>query len=58
MRIIKKGLAEDYYERYPNLVTSKEIGGIYATFEICGIMERTAIGIVKIGSVKAFDHLK
>lgn len=42
-------LAEEYYERYPNLVTSKEFGGIYATFEICGMMERTATGIVKIG---------
>ena len=51
-------LAEDYYERYPNLVTSKEFGGIYATFEICGMMERTATGIVKRGSAEALDNLE
>ena len=30
-------LAEEYYNRYPNLVTSQEAGRIYASFEICGM---------------------
>ena len=42
-------LAEEYYNRYPNLVTSQEFGRIYASFEICGMMERTATGILRIG---------
>jgi len=46
-------LAEEYYDRYPDLVTSQELGGIYASFEICGMMERTATGYVRIG----FDNI-
>ncbi len=46
-------LAEEYYNRYPNLVTSEEFGRIYASFEICGMAERTATGIVRIG----FDNI-
>ena len=42
-------LAEEYYNRYPNLVTSQESGRIYASFEICGMMERTETGFVRIG---------
>lgn len=41
-------LAEEYYNRYPNLVTSQEAGRIYASFEICGMQERTATGFVNI----------
>ena len=41
-------LAEEYYNRYPNLVTSQESGRIYASFEICGMQERTATGFVNI----------
>ena len=41
-------LAEEYYNRYPNLVTSPEFGRIYASFEICGMQERTATGFVNI----------
>ena len=41
-------LAEEYYNRYPNLVTSLEFGRIYASFEICGMQERTATGFVNI----------
>ena len=46
-------LAEDYYTKYPNLVSNPEAGKIYASFEICGMMERTPTGIVKIG----FDNI-
>ena len=46
-------LAEEYYNRYPNLVTSQESGRIYASFEICGMMERTETGFVRIG----FDNI-
>lgn len=42
-------LAEEYFNRYPNLVTSQEFGRIYASFEICGMAERTENGIVTIG---------
>ena len=41
-------LAEEYYNRYPNLVTSQEAGKIYASFEICGMQERTTTGFVNI----------
>ena len=41
-------LAEEYYNRYPNLVTSQEAGRIYASFEICGMQERTSTGFVNI----------
>ena len=41
-------LAEEYYNRYPNLVTSQEAGRIYASFEICGMQERTTTGFVNI----------
>ena len=41
-------LAEEYYNRYPNLVTSQEAGKIYASFEICGMQERTSTGFVNI----------
>ena len=41
-------LAEEYYTRYPNLVTSQEAGKIYASFEICGMQERTSTGFVNI----------
>ena len=41
-------LAEQYYTRYPNLVTSQEAGRIYASFEICGMQERTTTGFVNI----------
>ena len=41
-------LAEEYYNRYSNLVTSPEFGRIYASFEICGMQERTATGFVNI----------
>ena len=40
--------AEEYYNRYPNLVTSQEAGRIYASFEICGMQERTSTGFVNI----------
>ena len=46
-------LAEEYFNRYPNLVTSPEYGRIYASFEICGMMERTPTGFVRIG----FDNI-
>lgn len=46
-------LAEEYFNRYPNLVTSPESGRIYASFEICGMMERTPTGFVRIG----FDNI-
>lgn len=46
-------LAEEYFNRYPNLVTSQEYGRIYASFEICGMMERTPTGFVRIG----FDNI-
>lgn len=46
-------LAEEYYNRYPNLVTSQESSRIYASFEICGMMERTETGFVRIG----FDNI-
>lgn len=42
-------LAKDYYTKYPNLVSNHEAGEIYASFEICGMMERTPTGIVRIG---------
>ena len=42
-------LAKEYYTKYPNLVSRPEFGRIYASFEICGMMERTPTGIVKIG---------
>lgn len=42
-------LAKDYYTKYPNLVSNQETGKIYASFEICGMMERTSTGIVRIG---------
>ncbi len=42
-------LAKDYYTEYPNLVSNQEAGKIYASFEICGMMERTSTGIVRIG---------
>ena len=38
-------LAEEYFNRYPNLVTSQEFGRIYASFEICGMMERIETGL-------------
>ena len=41
-------LAEEYYTRYPNLIESQEEGRIWATFEILGMAERTASGIVSI----------
>ena len=41
-------LAEEYYTRYTNLVTSQEAGRIYASFEICGMQERTTTGFVNI----------
>lgn len=46
-------LAEEYYNRYQNLVTSQESSRIYASFEICGMMERTETGFVRIG----FDNI-
>jgi len=46
-------LAEEYFNRYPNLVTSPEYGRVYASFEICGMMERTPTGFVRIG----FDNI-
>lgn len=46
-------LAEEYFNRYPNLVPSPEYGRIYASFEICGMMERTPTGFVRIG----FDNI-
>lgn len=42
-------LAKEYYTNYPNLVSNEEAGKICASFEICGMMERTSTGIVKIG---------
>ncbi len=42
-------LAEEYYNRYPNLISSQEAGRIWASFEICGMAERTDTGIVTIG---------
>ena len=41
-------LAEEYYNRYPNLIESQEEGRIWASFEILGMAERTASGIVSI----------
>ena len=42
-------LAEEYYNRYPNLISSQEEGRIWASFEIIGMAERTDTGIVRIG---------
>lgn len=42
-------LAEEYYNRYPNLINSQEEGRIWASFEIVGMAERTPTGIVSIG---------
>ena len=42
-------LAEEYYNRYPNLINSQEEGRIWASFEIVGMAERTDTGIVRIG---------
>ena len=42
-------LAEEYYNRYPNLINSQEEGRIWASFEIIGMAERTDTGIVRIG---------
>ncbi len=42
-------LAKEYYTKYPNMVSNQEAGKIYASFEICGMMERTSTGIVRIG---------
>ena len=41
-------LAEEYYTRYPNLIESQEEGRIWASFEILGMAERTASGIVSV----------
>lgn len=41
-------LAEEYYNRYPNLINSQEEGRIWASFEIVGMAERTASGIVSV----------
>ena len=41
-------LAEEYYTRYPNLIESQEEGKIWASFEILGMAERTASGIVSV----------
>ena len=51
-------LAEEYYNRYPNLVTSQEFGRIYASFEICGCVHRTETGIMKVfrGSISYNDN--
>ena len=43
-----KALAEEYYTRYLNLIESQEEGRIWATFEILGMAERTASGIVSV----------
>ena len=42
-------LAEEYYNRYSNLINSPEEGRIWASFEIVGMAERTDTGIVRIG---------
>lgn len=42
-------LAEEYYNRYPNLINSQEEGRIWASFEIVGMAERTETGFVRIG---------
>ena len=42
-------LAEEYYNRYPNLINSQEEGRIWASLEIVGMAERTDTGIVRIG---------
>lgn len=41
-------LAEEYYTRYPNLIESQEEGKIWASFEILGMAERIASGIVSV----------
>ncbi len=41
-------LAEEYYNRYPNLIESQEEGRIWASFEILGMAERTDSGIVSV----------
>ena len=46
-------LAEEYYNRYPNLINSQEEGRIWASFEIVGMAERTETGFVRIG----FDNI-
>jgi len=46
-------LAEEYYNRYPNLINSREEGRIWASFEIVGMAERTETGFVRIG----FDNI-
>lgn len=46
-------LAEEYYNRYPNLINSQEEGRIWASFEIVGMAERTETGFVQIG----FDNI-
>ena len=42
-------LAEEYYNRYSNLMNSQEEGRIWASFEIVGMAERTETGFVRIG---------
>ena len=46
-------LAEEYYNRYPNLINSQEEGRIWASFEIVGMAGRTETGFVRIG----FDNI-
>ena len=51
-------LAVEYYNRYPNLINSREEGRIWASFEIVGMAERTETGFVRIGfdNISYTDH--
>ncbi len=51
-----EALAQEYYDRYPNLVRDKNAAYIRADLEIRGLMERTGSGIISIGwDAAAYD---
>ena len=41
-------LTQTYMDKYPNLITSQGMAEMYASFEICGCMQRTETGIMKV----------
>ena len=43
-------LAEMYFDKYPNLIESREEGFIWADLEIRGMAKRTDQGIISIGA--------
>ena len=46
---IYEELAEMYFDKYPNLIESREEGFIWADLEIRGMAKRTDQGIISIG---------